>query len=130
MTTGATAMSRRRYGQASLADRSHGCYHVNWLGIYDFKGYNNPEPIFINYCMAYWDGGVWPNTGNYKGPTSSDRRLRSFVHEMGHALGLHHNSNGQCTSVMADIPSDATATCYGVQSHDVADVRDYEEEYR
>lgn len=113
-----------------MGDLSHGCYRENWLGLYDYAGRAKPDVIFINYCMAYWSGGRWPNTGDFKGPTSSNRRLRTYVHEMGHALGLDHNPLDQCFSVLRDIPSDAVATCYspvnsGPVPHDGDDIRAY-----
>lgn len=115
-----------KYGEADLNDRTHGCYREKWLGLYDYKGPNDPDVIFVNYCMAYGDGGHWPATGQWKDPTSSNRRLRSYVHEVGHALGLDHNDDyNHCGSVMLDIPSDWITSCYGVQEHDVADVRAY-----
>ncbi len=114
-----------RYGEADLGNLSHDCYQVTWLGLYNFKGRNPPDAIFINYCMAFWDGGTWPGSQLYKGPTSQNRRVRSYVHEMGHALGLDHNGLAQCQSVVADIPSDAATSCYGVQSHDISDMQTY-----
>jgi hypothetical protein len=113
-----------RYGEPN-SPRSHGCYRETWLGLYDYKGPNDPDVIYINYCMAFWEGGIWPITGEHKGATSQDRRLRSYVHEMGHALGLDHNDLGQCGSVMRDIQSDAAAICYGVQEHDRDDMQAY-----
>lgn len=91
-----------------------------WIGRYDYGN----DTVRFNTCAMNWNGGVYPGTGQDLDPTPGSRRLRTAVHEFGHAQGLDHSSLDDCSSILSEVGYDQP-TCWVPKTHDVNDINDY-----
>lgn len=76
-----------------------------------------------------WPGGYYEAKEKNLDPTTSTRRVRTFVHEVGHSLGLDHPSGPQlpkaCRTVMASLEPDNNTSCRKVTKRDRDDMEEY-----
>lgn len=95
--------------------------NLAWIGKYDWDA----DKIRYNTCAMNWSGGYYPGTGQYLYATPGSRRNRTAVHEFGHALGLDHNSLGDCSSILYTPLDFDQPACWVPKTHDVNDINNY-----
>jgi hypothetical protein len=111
----------------SVVDIRFGDFGNQGWEVYDYRNCDSN-------VLGVWNGGSAFNGGYLRfntcrmdaSETTSSRRYRVAVHEIGHAIAFQHNDLNQCTSVMRPgLQLDARA-CYYPGSHDKSD---YAEEW-